>query len=468
MSRKPASPGALMAVLFFGVLMGALDIAIVAPALHPIQQEFGTTPRWTAWIFSIYMLFSLIGTPLMAKLADLYGRRLVYVSNIALFAFGSLVVVAGGLTGQFWVFLAGRAVQGLGAGGIFPVAAAVIGDTVAPEKRGSALGLLGAVWGLAFILGPILGGLLIPFGWTWLFLINLPIAVALVIGALLVLPSHKKGDTPPLDFRALILLAGALASFALGVNQLDTAHPLSSFLSASVWPYLALSLVLLVGLILSERKKTVNPFFPHHLFGNRQLTLVYIIGAVYGFLQSSISFLPALAMAAFEKTGMTSSQSSYLLLPMVLAMSVASPLVGRLLDKIGSQKIILAGVLISVAAFLLLGLAANSLPWYIAGEFLLGLGVAALAGAPLRYIVLAETPASDRGVAQGLSSIFISVGGVIGSALIGGGAASASDPYAGWSFAFLMIALPCALAAILALFLKGQSAERATAQRNHT
>ena len=229
MSRKPASPGALMAVLFFGVLMGALDIAIVAPALHPIQQEFGTTPRWTAWIFSIYMLFSLIGTPLMAKLADLYGRRLVYVSNIALFAFGSLVVVAGGLTGQFWVFLAGRAVQGLGAGGIFPVAAAVIGDTVAPENRGSALGLLGAVWGLAFILGPILGGLLIPFGWTWLFLINLPIAVALVIGALLVLPSHKKGDTPPLDFRALILLAGALASFALGVNQLDTAHPPQQF-----------------------------------------------------------------------------------------------------------------------------------------------------------------------------------------------------------------------------------------------
>ncbi|HTH13860.1 MAG TPA: MFS transporter, partial [Spirochaetia bacterium] len=136
MTKKAQSQGGLLAVLFFGVLMGALDIAIVAPALHPIQTEFGISPRVTAWVFSIYLLFSLVGTPVMAKLADLHGRRLVYIGDLILFAIGSFVVVVGGLTGQFWVFLTGRAIQGLGAGGIFPVASAVIGDTVSPDKRG--------------------------------------------------------------------------------------------------------------------------------------------------------------------------------------------------------------------------------------------------------------------------------------------------------------------------------------------
>ena len=153
----------ILLVLFMGVLMGALDIAIVAPALPALQAAFGIGDRLLTWTFTIYVLFNLISTPLMAKLSDVSGRRSIYVLDVTLFGLGSLIV---SLSHNFGMLLAGRALQGLGAGGIFPVASAVIGDTFPPEKRGSALGLIGAVFGLAFIIGPILGGILLKLlGW---------------------------------------------------------------------------------------------------------------------------------------------------------------------------------------------------------------------------------------------------------------------------------------------------------------
>ncbi len=126
----------LLGLLFTGVLMAALDIAIVGPALPAIQKQFGIDERAAAWIFSIYVLFNLVGTPLMAKLADTIGRRSIYIIDIALFAAGSLIVA---MSPNFSILLLGRAIQGFGSGGIFPVASAVIGDTFPQEKRGSAL-----------------------------------------------------------------------------------------------------------------------------------------------------------------------------------------------------------------------------------------------------------------------------------------------------------------------------------------
>ncbi len=159
----------ILTVLFLGVLMGALDIAIVGPALPALRTAFGVDDRAIAWIFTIYVLFNLIGAPLMSKLSDRYGRRNVYLADVILFGLGSLGVA---LSPSFGWLLAARAVQGFSAGGIFPVASAVIGDTFPQEKKGGALGLIGAVFGLAFIIGPILGGLLLMLSWHWLFLVN--------------------------------------------------------------------------------------------------------------------------------------------------------------------------------------------------------------------------------------------------------------------------------------------------------
>ena len=115
----------------------------------------------------------MIGTPLMAKLSDIHGRRSIYVLDIFIFALGSIITIT---SVSFEMMILGRAIQGFGAGGIFPVASAFIGDTFPPEKRGGALGIIGSVWGFSGILGPIIGALLLPYGWQWLFIINIPIS----------------------------------------------------------------------------------------------------------------------------------------------------------------------------------------------------------------------------------------------------------------------------------------------------
>ncbi len=140
------------------------------PVLLAIKMAFGINERLVSWIFTIYILFFMIGTPLMAKLSDKYGRKTLYILDVLLFAIGSAITVS---STSFDTLLIGRAIQGFGAGGIFPVASAFIGDTFPPEKRGGALGLIGSVWGFSGLLGPILGGLLLSYGWQWPFIINL-------------------------------------------------------------------------------------------------------------------------------------------------------------------------------------------------------------------------------------------------------------------------------------------------------
>lgn len=157
-SKGGASLKLVLTVLFLGVLMGALDIAIVGPALPALRGWFEVDDRAGAWIFTIYVFMNLLGAPLMSKLSDRYGRRPAYMLAVGLFALGSAVAAA---APSFLVLLIGRALQGIGAGGIFPVASAVVGDSFPPERKGFALGMIGAVFGLAFIIGPILGALLL-------------------------------------------------------------------------------------------------------------------------------------------------------------------------------------------------------------------------------------------------------------------------------------------------------------------
>ncbi|PKL56540.1 MAG: MFS transporter, partial [Methanomicrobiales archaeon HGW-Methanomicrobiales-5] len=272
------SSNRILLVLFLGVLMGALDIAIVAPALPSIKLYFGVGDRILAWTFSIYVLFNLIGTPLMAKLSDKYGRRSLYILDVVLFAVGSLVVALSPQKG-FGVLLAGRALQGFGAGGIFPVASAVIGDTFPPEKRGRALGSIGAVFGLAFIVGPILGGVILSIAkWQWMFIINLPIAMVVILMGWKLLPSVQLKTNQRFDWAGLVVLSVLLASLAYGLNQIDTQHFFSSLVSLSVLPFLLLGVLLLFVLPGIERK-AVDPIINLNLLIGRQTKLASLLSA---------------------------------------------------------------------------------------------------------------------------------------------------------------------------------------------
>ena len=224
---------AALAVLFVGVLLAALDIAIVGPALPAIQVTFAVSPRWLPAVFSVYVLFYLFGTPLLAKRSDRYGRRRVFLESLAVFAVGSLLVAA---AWSFPVLLLGRAIQAFGAGGLLPVAAAVIAETVPLERRGRTLGLIGAVFGVAFLLGPLLGGLLLGSSWRWLFVINVPVAFVLMGAAMRALAARAEPRIGRLRRARQRLLAVVLAAIVVGIGQLDTNAPGASVQSLRVWP----------------------------------------------------------------------------------------------------------------------------------------------------------------------------------------------------------------------------------------
>jgi EmrB/QacA subfamily drug resistance transporter len=448
----------VLLVLFLGVLMGALDIAIVGPALSSIKATFGVDDRLLAWTFAIYVLFNLIGTPLMAKLSDIFGRRSVYVADVTLFAIGSLVVA---LSPSFTILLAGRALQGFGAGGIFPVASAVIGDTFPAEKRGGALGLIGAVFGLAFIIGPILGGVLLMAGWQWLFLINLPVALLVIVMSLRLLPTTRAAERKPFDWPGMVVLSLLLISLTYGINQVDTSDFGASLTSLNVWPFLLLALLLLPVFRAIERR-AADPILRMSLFGSRQAVLANLLSAGAGLGEAGLVFLPALAIAAL---GVAISTASFMLIPVVLALSVGAPTAGRYLDRYGSKVVVIVGTALLAVGMAVLGLGAASLVLFIVAGVLIGLGLAALLGAPVRYIMLNEAPPADRAAAQGAVTLFASVGQLVGGAAIGALIASQAGDVAGYSTAYLVISGVAVVLTLLALSLKDRAAEQATAQR---
>lgn len=455
----------ILFVLFVGVLMGALDIAIVGPALPALQADFGVGERSLAWVLAIYVLFNLIGTPLMAKLSDRVGRRSIYMLDILLFGTGSLIVAQ---SPSFAVLLVGRAVQGFGAGGIFPIAAAVIGDTFPPDRRGRALGLIGAVFGMAFIIGPILGGILLQFSWHWLFYINLPVAIGIIIAASRILPSAHPPEAKPFDWAGLVVLTGILGSLSLGLNQLggDT---------FKLWPLLLLIFGMgLLSIFGAVETKAADPIFRFSMLRTRQMLLANALALGSGMGMMSVSFLPSLIKPAFS---VSPSTASFMLMPLVLSMMVGAPLAGRLLDMVGSKTVVVAGTAMVIVGMMLLAFASSTLVTFYMACVFVGLGMSALLGAPIRYIVINAAPANDRAAAQGGISVLTGVGQLLCSALIGSVAAHAGGGVTGFRVAYFFIGIITMGMLLVALGLKSRAdemdvatgmAQHETSQQPHT
>ncbi|MFB6317941.1 MFS transporter [Saccharicrinis sp. FJH54] len=444
----------IIALLFTGVLMGALDISIVGPALPAIQSTIAIQTRLLGWIFSIYVLFNLTGISLFAKLSDNFGRRNIYVLSLLIFALGSLIV---SVSDNFTILIIGRAVQGFGASGIFPVASAVVGDLFPVEKRGRILGLLGAVFGFAFIIGPILAGTLLKFfSWHALFLINIPIAAVLVFYSIKLLPNIRTSKDSKIDYPGIILMALMLGSFAYAVNNLESNGFLASLKQWKVLPFLIGSVVFLVLLFFTEHNKP-NAVVKTHLFKNRQIRIVGLIAIVSGAMQSVFVFIPDFTVKVFN---VDSSQASFMLVPIVLASAVGSPLFGRLIDKVGSKWVILLGLLLSAAGFYLLYFFKPDKTIFYAAGALIGLGLSILAGSSLRYIMLNEVGKTDRAITQGMLSIFTSLGQLTGAAVIGALIASVGEQ--GFNRSFHYLALLIVVAFVFALGLKRHKKELAT------
>lgn len=457
----------ILLILFLGVLMGALDIAIVGPALPTMRRDLGMDERAASWVFTTYVLFNLIGVPLMAKLSDEFGRRSIYALDIGLFALGSLIVA---LSGSFQVgtfrwgvltMIVGRAVQGLGTGGIFPVASAVIGDIFPPEKRGSALGLIGAVFGIAFLVGPLLAGFILSLAsWHWLFLVNLPLAVIVMLLGLRLLPGTRPNVQKRFDWVGMIVLAMALAMLTFGINRLDIRHVAASIATLEVGLPLVAALGLGMLFVWTERR-AANPIVRVELLRSRQVAIVGALAAGAGLSEASVVFVPQFVVLAFE---VSSAWASWMLLPAVVAMAVGAPLAGRMLDRHGSRVAILLGAGLTTMGLFIVSFLGTHIVFFYVSALLAGLGLGILLGAPLRYVMLNEAPATERAAAQGLLTLHSSIGQLIGGALVGAVAASLGGGVRGLTTAFLVVAFLMLTLTGLALALKSRAQELATVQ----
>lgn len=427
----------IVPLLFVGVLMGALDISIVGPAIPSIEKFLNISSQYSSWIFSIYVLFNLVGISLFAKLSDKYGRRKIYILSILIFALGSLLVA---ITNSYDYLLLGRAIQGFGASGIFPVASAVIGDMYPKEKRGQLLGLLGAVFGIAFMIGPLMAGVILNyFSWNALFLINLPISIGLIYYSNKRLPNYIISESASIDWLGILFLGLFLAGFTFCINnfKLDT---------LGVWFWLAtgMAVVSLVLLLLTERRKE-HAILKFDFFRNPTIVITGIVAMVCGLVQACFVFIPKFSVHTF---GVSSSAASFMLIPFVLATAVGSPIFGKMIDKFGVKPILLLGILLSLIGFSLLTMVGNVLYMFYASGVFVGLGLSILAGSSLRYIMLSVTLPEDRATSQGMLTIFTSSGQLIGSALFGLilGSAGTSN-----SFIYVFLSTAVALLAVLLL-----------------
>ncbi len=406
------APKGILALLFFGVLMGALDISIVGPAIPSIEANLHIDSHFSSWVFTIYVLFNLVGISLFARLSDFYGRRMIYMIALSIFMLGSLLV---SLTQHYDWLLVGRAVQGFGASGIFPVASALIGDLYPVEKRGRLLGMIGAVFGLAFLLGPFIAGVLLKFySWNALFILNVPITLVLIFFSYRLLPNVKSAVRRTIDGYGIVFMALMLSFMVFGLNLLKMNQDLWHD-NEYAFLFLGLSGVMLYLLYRFE-KKAEYPILRFSFLAQRNISITAFVAVITGLVQSCFVFVPKYVALEFS---MSASDASFMLIPFVIATAIGSPIFGRLIDRYGVKIILILGLFLTALGFVILAQSGGSLSLFYVGGIFMGLGLSVMSGSSLRYIMLNSTSPEDRAVSQGMITVFISIGQLAGAPVIG-------------------------------------------------
>ncbi|HLX25643.1 MAG TPA: MFS transporter [Candidatus Cybelea sp.] len=431
----------LLWTLSLGVFTGALDLSVLSPALPALGRELHVATSDLAWVFTLYLLVTVVSIALASTLADRYGRRPVYLACLSLFAAGSVLAI---VAPSYPIFLAARAIQALGAGGIFPVATATIGDVVPAARRGAALGIVAATWGLAAVIGPSIGGLVTHFiSWRWIFAANVPLAAVVFALALRDVPTEAPRRREPLDVLGLGLLCIGLLGLMDGLIAMrPIIGVIGVFILAAFWIWETLS---------------DAPIVPLALLQSRQLVRTYVLEILIGVLEGSLFFIPTVLVGAqglsYAAAGFVAALGAFVFVAVI-------PYSGRALDRIGSRDVLLFGAILTEVGLALFALGFQSLPLALLAMVVAGAGFGALLGAPTRYIVTNETPRRARGTAVGLLSQALIVGQIVGSSLAGGLFGLGTTEISGYRNAYLAFCGVAFLALLLAATLKPQRDER--------
>jgi len=408
------------AVLLFtiGVFMAALDNGIISAALTTINDSFQVSPSWGAWGITLYTLGLAVSVPIVGKLSDRYGRKKLFIIEVLLFGAGSLLVA---LSQNFPMFLLARLIQSLGGGGIFIIGSSHILTALPKEKQGTALGLLGAMNGIAAVLGPNIGSFILDMtgSWHWLFLINLPIAAVLIILSVPLMRETKGGTRKPLDLAGTVLLSLAILAVMYGITNINGQHLSAVMSDPKVYFFLLTGCALFAGLIFYEKRvelKGGDPILAYSLLKNKVFQWTLFIGFLSGGLLAAVIFIPAYAEqylhVAPEKAG-------YWMTPLALASGIGAGLGGMLADRKGPVKAAWLSGVISFAGFLLLSVWVTEKWEFVLASIIAGVGFGFLLGAPLNMLV-SEAAKQDYGTALGTLSLVRQMGMTLAPALYAG------------------------------------------------
>jgi EmrB/QacA subfamily drug resistance transporter len=398
--------------LMLGMLVASISQTIVGPALPRIVAELGGMDHYS-WLATAAMLVSAITVPIVGKLSDLYGRRGFYLGGILVFMLGS---VLSGVAQNFWWLIAARAIQGIGMGTLMPLSQTIIGDIIPPRQRGKYQGLMGGVFGLSSILGPLVGGYITDnWGWRWLFYVSLPVGVVafLQIAKFLHL-DHEEQDVV-IDRAGIGLLSVTLILLLVPTSLGGTTW---AWASAPVITMYAAGLVTLVAFVLVERR-AVEPVLPLRLFRSSIFTFSNIASFMVAVMMfGAMIYIPVYAQGVI---GVSATNSGLILMPMSVAMIGLSIVAGLVITRIGRYKLqTLAGIVIMGIGFWLLTrldyhATAGELTWAMV-VFGVGLGMAMQV-----YTLVVQNAAQrrDLGVATASTQFFRNVGSTVGIAVFG-------------------------------------------------
>jgi EmrB/QacA subfamily drug resistance transporter len=395
-----------------GMFLAALDQTIVSTALPTIVGDLGGLNH-LSWVVTSYLLAATASTPLYGKLGDMYGRKPVFLAAIVIFLAGSLL---SGVSQSMTQLIGFRALQGLGAGGLMVGAQAIIADIVPPRDRGRYMGLIGAVFAVASVAGPLLGGFLVEaISWRWVFYVNMPTGALAVAVVALRLHLHTPTHRHAVDYAGAGLLTAGVSALILVTTWGGIQYPWSSPIIAGL---AGAGLALLIGFVWQERR-AVEPIIPLSLFGSPVFRVAIGLGFVIGVAMfGAIVFIPLFLQLVY---GVSPTDSGLRMLPLMAGLLVASIASGRAISRIGRYKAFpIAGTAVTtVGMFLLSRLEVETPPW-VASVYMLVVGVGI--GLVMQVIVLAvqnDARRRDVGVATSTATFFRSMGGSLGVAIFG-------------------------------------------------
>jgi EmrB/QacA subfamily drug resistance transporter len=394
--RKTHRPFTVVGVLL-AMFMAAMEATVVGTAMPTVVEKLGGI-EYYGWVGAVYMLTATVTMPLYGKLSDLYGRKPIMMLGMATFLAGSM---ASGLSQSMTQLIAFRAVQGIGAGGMQPIAMTIIGDIFKPAERARIQGIFGAVWGIAATIGPVLGGLLVAaLSWRWVFYINVPFGIlsALMLSAFFHEPVERKDHA--LDVSGTVLLAGSIVSLLLGTSRVSPALTLP------------LAAALLAAFVVVERGAR-EPVLSLELLGRRIMAVSSVAGAaVGGVMSASVVYLPLYVQAVLAGTPM---QAGLTVSPMLLGWPIASAVSGRLLPRLGYRPLVRTGfAVVSATSVAMAMLLRNSASASVLGATMFAMGAGmGLANTALLIAVQESAAWAERGVATASAMFFRTIGGAV-------------------------------------------------------